>query len=151
MNKTLLFFVSFICALILVCGCAEKSIDKEDYSHNIKNRTGACADIAFKDSRTKMDEVNRLRATNQSDEADRKYKEAYQTYLQNELDYINLLGQMDNARTALNQQKNRLAAAEDHAGKTSAESLLKNATNMISACKPLEAMDYIKKAQNVLK
>lgn len=151
MLKVLLFFVSLLCAGLFVTGCAVKDLDKEDYAGNIKERTGVCADIAFKKSRDKLNEANRLKALNRDEDANRAYNEAYNIYLQEELDYINLQGQVNNAMIALNQQKSRLDTVGEPAGKAATGAFLKNAESMINACKPQEAMYYIDEAQKVLK
>jgi len=147
-NNVLLFFVCLVYTGFFAFGCAKKDIDKEEYI--INNKVGACAEVAYKESRAKMDEANRLKALNRVREADIKQREAYDEYLKNEIDYINLQGQISNVRTALAKQKHKLDVAGDSADKTAAAILLKNAENMINICKPLEATDFINKAQNLL-
>ena len=147
-NNTLLFFICMICTGLFTVCCAKKDIDKEKYI--INNKSGICAEVAFKESRAKMNEATRLRALNLVWEADLKQREAYDAYLQNEIEYMNLQGQISNVRTVLTQQKHKLYAAKDSTDKTTAEVLLKNAENMINICKPLEAADFINKTKNLL-
>ncbi|MDR0453510.1 MAG: hypothetical protein LBH05_01710 [Deferribacteraceae bacterium] len=151
MNNIQFTLVSIFCAALLSVSCAKINLDKEDYLANFKNRTGVCAEVAFKNFRSKMEEVNRLRVLNQTREADMKYREAYVIYHQNELDYINLQGRVGNVRIALSKQKQRLNETEDSAGKIAAAAFLKDAENMINFCKPSEADDLISKAQILLR
>ena len=151
MDGRLLFFVSLFYAVIFVLSCAKKDLDKDDYASSIKFRTGECVDIAFKEFRLKTEEADRLKALNQTKQAEVKYSEAYQVYLQNELDYMNLQGQISNVRLLLSQQKHELDAMGDSPKKITAEMFLKNAEQMINVCKPPEAISFINKSRDLFK
>ena len=147
----LFVFISLICAGIFTVGCAKKDVDKEDYSAYFRHQTGVCAEIAFREFRDIKTEADRLAALNLVQKADMKYREAYNIYFQNELDYINLQGRISNARIMLTQQKHKLNTAEDSADKIMASTLLKNAERMINMCNPLEAVNFINKSHDLLK
>ena len=151
-NRMRLLFVSLFCAGVFAGGCAEKSLDKDEYSYgSIKYREGACADVAFEETRLKMREADGLKGLNQTQQAEAMYDEAFRAYLRNELDYMKLQGMISNARVELAQQRRELDAVGDFVGRRDAESFLKSAEVMINICEPLKAADFINKSRDLLK
>lgn len=135
-----------VTALAMLAGCAKKT-NTEEIMAGIETHKGACADVAFKDTKVKLEEVQKLNDAGKTEEANQALITAQDLYNAGVVRYNDLEASVNKSSANVNDQKSRVAAVEVKARNASP----KEAEGIISRINALHADAEMKiKECNVL-